>query len=101
MSKPLDPAKTHQAPPPAEVLDSVNELIEENLRGREARVLQKDLEARMVSKGLAVEEIYDKKWMDVEDIYRRAGWTVEYDRPIYYGGEDFDAYFVFTKPKDL
>lgn len=84
---------------PNQVLESFNELIAENYSEGYARVLQKDVVKRMIAKGLRRGDIFDKGWLDVEDIYRKAGWGVTYDQPIYYGGEDFDAYFEFSRRK--
>ena len=36
-------------------------------------------------------------WLDVEGIYRKAGWDVEYDSPGYC--EDYPATFKFRKKK--
>jgi hypothetical protein len=35
--------------------------------------------------------------LDIEPIYREAGWIVEYDKPAYC--ENYDANFTFTIPK--
>lgn len=37
------------------------------------------------------DEIFKKHWLDVEPIYEKAGWKVEYDKPGY--NESGDAYF--------
>jgi hypothetical protein len=33
--------------------------------------------------------------MDVEDVYQKAGWEVEFDKPGY--NEDYEANFKFSK----
>ena len=43
----------------------------------------------------AFEKVFKNKWLDVEEVYRKAGWKVEYDKPGYC--EDYEAYFVFEK----
>ena len=42
-------------------------------------------------------DIFANSWLDVEDIYRNAGWDVEYDKPGYC--ENYEAHFVFRKKK--
>lgn len=38
--------------------------------------------------------LFDKHWLDIEPIYRKEGWKVEYDKPAYY--ETYDANFTFS-----
>lgn len=40
------------------------------------------------------QHILDEHWLDVEQIYRAAGWHVEYDKPSYC--ETYEASFAFT-----
>lgn len=84
---------------PEQVLQSFNELIAENYRDRDAVVRQDAVVTRMIDKGLLKQDIYDKGWLDVEGIYRLAGWRVRYDKPVYYGGEDFEPFYTFSKSK--
>ena len=37
--------------------------------------------------------IFEKHWLDFEDIYRKAGWFVNFDKPAY--NETYDAFFEF------
>lgn len=83
---------------PSFVIDSVNELIIEKGRKSkkyfEATVYQKDIVARIMSKeNVLANYIYDNNWLDFEDIFRKAGWKVTYDKPAYY--EQYDAFFKF------
>lgn len=41
--------------------------------------------------------VFDNNWLDIEPIYRRAGWIVEYDKPAYC--ENYPANFTFKIPK--
>ena len=45
-------------------------------------------------KDLQRQELFDKGWLDIEPLYRRAGWKVEYDKPAYY--EDYQPNFTFS-----
>ena len=35
--------------------------------------------------------------MDFEDLYRKSGWSVSYDKPAY--NENYDAFLIFNKRK--
>lgn len=83
---------------PEEVYIAVNGLIAQNLHRDRATVLQKDIVEKLVQSGMNKNEIFARKWLDVEDSYREAGWDVMYDKPGYC--ETYDAYFEFKKPRD-
>ena len=72
-------------------------MIAQTWNGHSARVLQKDVVNLMVKKCLDSESVYRYSWLNVEDIYRAAGWLVEYDKPGY--NEDYEASFTFKKPE--
>ncbi len=82
---------------PNEVFEAFNQVIVENAGVGEIMVRQKDVVELMVKKGLDRNEIYNRGWLDVEDVYRKAGWVVEYDKPAY--NEDYEPYFVFKRKK--
>ncbi len=81
---------------PDEVLEAFNELIAENIRDGEATFKATDVAARIKKKlqVKSIDAVFDKGHMDVEDIYRKAGWKVEYDRPGYC--ESYAATYTFT-----
>lgn len=79
---------------PEVVIETVNELIAKNYRGKSAFIKQKDIVSALLEKGLTSVEVYDNNYLDFEDIYRAAGWKVEYDKPAY--NESYDASFTFT-----
>jgi hypothetical protein len=78
---------------PDAVFEAFNELIAKDFNGAFAIVKQKEVVKLLVEKGLKEKEIYENHWLDVEDVYRKAGWKVEYDKPAY--NESYDAYFEF------
>lgn len=80
---------------PDAVIESFNELIAENFLGDYSSFKQKDVVARMVAKGLKTADIYKNGWLDIEDIFEKAGWKVDYDKPGY--NESYDASFSFSK----
>jgi len=92
---PHEVASTLKASMPDAVLESFNALIAENFNGRSATVYQKDVVSRLESLGHSRSKIFDKGWLNVEDIYRAQGWKVTYDKPGYC--ESYDANFSFSK----
>jgi len=96
---PTEAAELQTVQIPDEVFDVFNGLIAQNLNRGHSRVLQKDVVEQLEARGLDRSKIFDQHWLDVEDSYRTAGWTVSYDRPVYYAGESFDAYFDFKAGK--
>lgn len=92
---PAEAASTKQAAIPPKVFDVFNELILEGLDSGESTVYQKEVVKRLVKKGLSSTEIFDNGWLNVEPIYRKAGWIVEYDKPAY--NEDYEPTFKFRK----
>jgi len=79
---------------PDEILEVFNELIVEKWDGCRATIKQDDLVERIVSR-LDVErhQVFKKGWLNVEGIYRDAGWRVLYDKPGY--NESYPATFEF------
>lgn len=82
-----------QASLPDAVITVFNELIIKHWDGRRATITQDEAVALMVNRGLNRKEIFDQGWLNVEDIYRQAGWVVEYDKPGY--NETYLATFTF------
>lgn len=97
--KPISPAEvTHSIPD--FIIEAFNKLIREKWDGEEARVLQDEVMDIVSSNNPddprpSRRTVFDNHWLDVEDIYRKAGWKVEYDKPTYC--ETYDAYFLFKK----
>ncbi len=91
--KPKDIAGAKAKSFPPEVIETFNELIAKNFSGGSATVFQKDAVSALVKKGFKSADIYDNHWLDVEEIFEKSGWVVEYDKPGYC--ETYDAHFVF------
>lgn len=89
---------------PDEIIEAMNQLLVEelSLQGT-ATILQKDLVGRarrlMAESGSvhANVDFYAKNWLDIEPVFRAAGWKVEYDKPAYC--ENYEAHFTFSKRK--
>lgn len=80
---------------PKEVLEAFEAEITKQWDGTQARVLQKDVIARI--KNISKEELYANHWLDVEPIFRANGWDVKYDKPAYC--ENYNAFFIFGPEK--
>ena len=81
---------------PDEVIDVFNTMILENLKNGSSVVMQDEVARRIAKRmNVVLGYIYEKGLLDVEEIYRKAGWDVEYDKPGY--NEDYKARFVFSK----
>jgi hypothetical protein len=93
--KPNEVAKMKEVVIPDVVFESFNHLIAQNYGNGSAVVKQHEVVSLLKEKGLVADEIYKNHWLDVEDVYRSAGWKVKYDKPAYC--ESFDAYFKFSK----
>lgn len=83
---------------PPGVFTVVNRFIAENYdeNSCSSTVLQRELVSAICNElGVTSDEIYNKRWLDIEGIYRKAGWKVRYDKPGY--NEDYDPFFVFKE----
>ena len=82
------------------IIKAVNELLKEKYRGSQVSITQKDIVSKSISicPELKKDEIFEKKWMDFESIFRKAGWDVRYHSPDY--TEDYyNEYFTFSAKK--
>lgn len=97
---------------PDTILEVVNESLKFNYKGgKEIIIVQDKLVNEICSKlkdtiidiGNGKLEpfdrnmLFDRHWLDFEDLYRQKGWKVEYDKPAYC--ETYPAYWKFTLPK--
>lgn len=110
--KPITPEEISEAKlesMPDEVIEAFNELI---IKGYDAttktsKVKQNDVAELIVSKivdGSSKEylewtevrsKIFANGWLNVEDIYHKAGWNVSFDKAGYC--ETYDSFFEFKK----
>ena len=81
------------------VIEIVNNLIVEDfsLCTKSAVVRQKDIIAELRKLGYTDDTVFSKRWLDIETIYKEAGWNVEYDSPAY--NETYSPVFKFSKKK--
>lgn len=83
------------------VIEIVNKLIASNFSGSRSCFQQEAVVAAILAaqpEGVTRQAIFNNGWLNFEEIYRQAGWTVEYDKPGY--NETYAANFTFSKPRE-
>ncbi len=102
MVEPIKPDEVHHPISdsiPEGVIEVFNKMIAEKWNGRHALLYQDDILAVVADKlGVSDSHIYKEHWLDVEELYRKEGWIVVYNKPTY-ADEPFRAYFQFRRPK--
>ena len=106
--KPITPdevaARKRDALPP-QVIEVFNQLIAEHWTGSSATFTQSDAIAAIVARcggdngplhSASRSEVLRRGWLDVEDVYREAGWHVVFDKPGY--NERYEAFYKFSRP---
>src|SRR3989338_5420223 len=93
--RPDEVAKEQSITFPDAVFESFNALILQNFVNGYATIKQEDVVTLMVDKGLVVNDIFKKGWLNVEEAYQQAGWKVKYDKPGY--NESYPATFEFKR----
>lgn len=100
MTKPFSPAeakanKIHHIPD--EVFEVVNNLLFKNYNDSSITILQDQVVTEICKRmDISRQLIFDNKWLDFEDVYRKQSWDVDYNKRLYY--EDGSDFWVF-KPK--
>ena len=104
--KPISPKEAFEAYAhlPDKVTKTWNALIVKNRSGRGSVVKQDDaveaLRAAMSEDHqdlIPRQRVFDEGWLEIEEVFRAAGWKVEYDKPAYC--ETYPATFTFTARK--
>jgi hypothetical protein len=95
---PDDVVGRKEASIPSFVLEAFNDLIGGNWNGHESTFKQSEVVAEILKRAppeTTSGMLYERRWLDVEPIYERAGWIVVYDKPAYC--ETYPATFTFKK----
>ena len=95
MSKPISPDDV-QLTIPDWIIEAVNDLIKENWDGRRSVVVQSAILVK-VSSRMDEKEVLARHFLDIESLYREAGWVVEYHKPDYNASNTYPPYFEFRK----
>lgn len=81
---------------PDVVIDTWNKAIAVSWNGYSAKIVQTEITDKLASVlNTTRSNVFSSGYLEIEDIYRKAGWKVSYDKPSYC--EDYDAYFTFSK----
>jgi hypothetical protein len=83
---------------PDNVINCWNKAIVRNCKGggSYATIFQSEIVGLLAdAMEVSREEVFASDWLDIEPIYRAAGWKVEYDKPGY--NETYVAYYTFNK----
>jgi hypothetical protein len=101
MIKPITPkeaaaARTKACSFPKEVIEAFNEAIAEGFNRKGYVCFTQEYIVEKICEKLSVDSsvVFESYWLDVELLYEKAGWKVEYDKPGYN-----EPSFTFT-PKD-
>lgn len=79
-----------------EAIEVWNRLIARKFSGKKAVIKQEDaIEALIAGCVVTRDEVFEQDLLEIEDVYREAGWDVIYDKPAY--NEDYSATFTFKK----
>lgn len=102
MTEPIRPEEVVKAKKeslPNEVIHVFNEAIAEVWNGTYSKVSQDAMADRIADRlGIDREAVFEKHYLDVEEVFRAAGWKVVYDKPAYC--ETYPATFEFTPRRD-
>jgi hypothetical protein len=98
MTKPITPSEAKKARPkqviPDGVIEAFNDLIVKHLNGRTARISITEAD-KAVREKMNVGTV-ESWWMNVEDVFQKAGWKVSWDGPGF--NESYTGYYTFTAP---
>jgi hypothetical protein len=83
---------------PPKVIEVFNKQIASRWDGYSAKIMQKDVLVKLQEAlDMSWENIMAERYLEIEDIYREAGWRVEYEKPDFNGAGE--AYFTFRKAR--
>lgn len=96
MMNPIRPSEVVKAKPiPDTVITTFNNFIAQNFLHNQSCFKLNDIVDHLVKKyGYTTNEIFNKHWLDIEDLYESFGWKVIFDKPAY--NESYDATFTFV-----
>jgi hypothetical protein len=100
--KPSQVTDKKQEQIPDFVIEAFNKLIAKGWDGRGSTVNQEEVISLILPRigegvpgGIPPRAlIFENRWLDIEDVFRKAGWRVEYDKPGY--NESYTATWRFT-----
>ena len=98
MVKPIKPSDIKQIIPDW-VIQGANDCISEhwNETKKCSKFDQNSLIEHILEyapRGVTRETLFNNNWLDIEPIYEKEGWVVNYDKPMYW--ETYEPNFTFT-----
>lgn len=97
MTEPIKPNDVLLISKPDQIIEVFNKLIIENWDGGQAIVKQKEAAERIAKRvNITSKDVYEKKYLDIEESYKQKGWRVTYNKPGY-NEHPYDPYFCFSK----
>ena len=98
---PEDVKNKHNEMIPDFVITAFNDLLTENYADKGTVIKQDDAISRILQYSkddeLTREIILEKGWLDIEPLYQKNGWEVNYENPAF--NDLFEPYFVFKPEK--
>lgn len=94
--KPITPeevAELQKIPIPPEVIKTFNRLLGEKAVRGHATLYMAEIQQSLSNEGVDYGKIFRNGWDELENMYRKAGWSVRYDRPGY--NESYKSFYVF------
>jgi hypothetical protein len=85
MDEPISPEdvkKIQEKSIPAEVFQAFNECISENFTNNLAQFSRQEVVSKILKKLPQLTEVQER-WLNIENIYSKKGWTVKYVNPYY------------------
>ena len=95
---PVEAKQQQEGSIPDQVFIAFNEILKKKFNGHSVTIRQDELVKLIMEQdgvSFSRNDLFNNHWLDIEEIYRKAGWKVEYDKPGY--NESYEAYWVFTK----
>lgn len=86
---------------PDAVIKAFNALIAENWDGTSSEFPQNKVVAKIKTlyresgNKISSEQIFEKRYLDIEGIYKKSGWLVDYDKPGF--NESYEPVFTFKR----
>lgn len=93
--KPIQPHEISHSIP-GFVIEIFNDILKEKYFGSKITIKQDlvmDKIMAMSANNFTRQDVYNQHWLDVEDVFREAGWVVTFDKPAYC--ETHDAHWTF------
>lgn len=83
---------------PDEVIEVFNLLIAKRMAHEEVVIKQNEVLTLLEDRGLNRNDVFENHWLDIEELYAKYGWKVEYDKPGF--NESYESTFNFKAKRN-